>query len=141
LIQDFSYAGYRRGEAGIPTPDRNILNAVTQFGADPTGKSDSTTSIQTSLDAADNAGGYVIGTQGEPDGIELRTTGNSLPLDIAEGKGMGGSLFPPSLYHDQLARRLARRKTHVSDVSKGPSANHSAPDHPDSAASPVATSP
>jgi hypothetical protein len=85
--------------------------------------------------------GYVIGTQGEPDGIELRTTGNSLPLDIAEGEGMGGSLSPPSLYQDQLARRLARRKTHVSDVSKGPSANHSAPDHSDSSASPVATSP
>jgi hypothetical protein len=50
--------------------------------------------------------GYVIGTQGEPHGIELRTTGHSLPLDIAEGEGLGGSLSPPSLYQDQLTRRL-----------------------------------
>ena len=42
MIQDFSYAGYRRGEVGIPTPDGNVLNAVTKYGADPTGKTDST---------------------------------------------------------------------------------------------------
>lgn len=63
--------------------------------------------------------GYVIGTQGEPHGIELRTTGNSLPLDIAEGEGMGVSLLPPSLYEDQLARRLARRKNQASVLSNG----------------------
>ena len=34
MIQDFSYAGYRRGEVGIPTPDTNILNVVTQYGAE-----------------------------------------------------------------------------------------------------------
>lgn len=57
--------------------------------------------------------GYVIGTQGEPCGIELRTTGKSLPLDIAEGEGKGGTLSPSSLYQDQKFRRLGKRITKV----------------------------
>ena len=60
LIQDFSYAGYRRGEAPIPEPNGNILNAVSQYGADPSGKSDSTAAIQKALDAAGKAGGGVV---------------------------------------------------------------------------------
>ncbi len=65
--------------------------------------------------------GYVIGTSGEPHGIELRTTGNSLPLDIAEGEGKGETLSPSSLYEDQLARRLGRRNSKVSVISRGAS--------------------
>ena len=57
--------------------------------------------------------GYVIGTQGDPCGIELRTTGKSLPLDIAEGEGKGGTLIPSSLYQDQKSRRLGKRITKV----------------------------
>ncbi len=85
--------------------------------------------------------GYVIGTQGEPHGIELRTTGNSLPLDIAEGEGRGGSLAPPSLYRDQLARRLERRKSNVSVLSNGPSGIHSESGAPDPTASRVMSAP
>jgi Pectate lyase superfamily protein len=75
--------------------------------------------------------GYVIGTQGDPHGIELRTTGNSQPLDIAEGEGKGGSLSPTSLYRDQLARRLERDKTNVSILSEDSPGIHSEPDRPD----------
>ncbi|MCU0750607.1 MAG: glycoside hydrolase family 55 protein, partial [Akkermansiaceae bacterium] len=60
LIQDFSYAGYRRGEASIPEPDGKILNVVSQYGADPSGKSDSTAAIQKALDAAGKTGGGVV---------------------------------------------------------------------------------
>ena len=63
--------------------------------------------------------GYVIGTHGEQQGIELRTTGKSQPLDIAQGEGKGKSLSPSSLYQDQLARRLGLRKTKVTAVSRG----------------------
>lgn len=63
--------------------------------------------------------GYVIGTHGTQNGIELRTTGKSLPRDIAEGQGKGKTLSPSSLYQDQLARRLGKRKTKVTALSKG----------------------
>jgi hypothetical protein len=69
--------------------------------------------------------GYVIGTQGKPDGIELRTTGNSLPLDIAEGEGMGATLSPPSLYLDQLSRRMARNKSAILTPPTHPHTNTS----------------
>lgn len=64
--------------------------------------------------------GYVIGTHGAQKGIELRTSGNVAPLDIAQGEGAGKSLSPSSLYQDQLARRVGRRKTTVSVLSKSP---------------------
>jgi hypothetical protein len=85
--------------------------------------------------------GYVIGTRGEPHGIELRTTGNSLPLDIAEGEGMGATLSPSSLYQDQLARRLEGRKSSVSALSTGQSPIHFKPDGPDPSSSRLTKSP
>jgi Pectate lyase superfamily protein len=73
--------------------------------------------------------GYVIGTSGEPNGIELRTTGNSLPLDLAEGEGKGATLLPQSLYLDQLARRLDRRKSTLSVSSSDAGARPPVPGH------------
>lgn len=60
LIQDFSYAGYRRGEEPIPQIAGPIFNAVTAYGADPTGNRDSTPEIQSAIDAAAAAGGGVV---------------------------------------------------------------------------------
>ncbi|WP_217582167.1 hypothetical protein, partial [Lysinibacillus sp. GbtcB16] len=38
FLQDFSYAGYWRGEKSIPeVPPGNTYNAVTGYGADPSG--------------------------------------------------------------------------------------------------------
>lgn len=59
LIQDFSFAGYRRGETGLPSVSSPLLT-VTDYGADPTGSLDSTTAIQAALDAARSAGGGVV---------------------------------------------------------------------------------
>jgi len=59
LIQDFSYAGYRRGEEFIPTVAGPVFN-VTNYGADPTGATDSTVAIQSSINAAAAAGGGVV---------------------------------------------------------------------------------
>jgi ribosomal protein L21E len=52
LIQDFSYAGYALGEKPIPAwKEAEVLN-VTDYGADPEGRRDSTAAIQKALDAA-----------------------------------------------------------------------------------------
>jgi len=59
LIQDFSYAGYQRGEAFIPTVTGPIFS-VTSYGADPTGTTDSTIAIQNAINAAAAAGGGVV---------------------------------------------------------------------------------
>ncbi len=58
ILQDFSYAGYARGERPIPTSGSlPRFNAVELFGADPNGIQDSTAAIQKALDAAGRAGG------------------------------------------------------------------------------------
>ncbi|MDR6879896.1 glycosyl hydrolase family 28-related protein [Bacillus sp. 3255] len=61
FLQDFSYAGYWRGEKSIPAdPPGNTYNAVTQYGADPSGAADSTTAIQNAINAAGIAGGGIV---------------------------------------------------------------------------------
>lgn len=59
LIQDFSYAGYRRGEEEIPQVAGPVFDA-TAYGADPTGGADSTAAIQSAINAAAAAGGGVV---------------------------------------------------------------------------------
>jgi hypothetical protein len=59
LIQDFSYAGYHRGEEPIPSPAGPLFN-VTAYGADPTGTADSTAAIQAAINAAGAVGGGVV---------------------------------------------------------------------------------
>ena len=57
LIQDFSYAGYRRSEVELPEVTDPIFDVVDDFGADPSGQSNSTDEIQDAIDAATAAGG------------------------------------------------------------------------------------
>ena len=60
LIQDFSYAGYRRSEVELPNVTGPIFNVVEDYGADPSGDTDTTTQIQDAIDAAAEAGGGVV---------------------------------------------------------------------------------
>ena len=61
VVQDFSFAGYRRGELPLPvTPPGLTYNAVTGYGADPTGAVDSTVAIQNAINAAASAGGGIV---------------------------------------------------------------------------------
>ena len=50
--------------------------------------------------------GYVIGTSGAVNGASNPTAGNTAPADHLEGIGAGETLDPPSLYLDQLTRRI-----------------------------------
>ncbi len=59
LIQDFSYAGYRRGEIEIPAVRGPVFD-VLAHGADPTGETDSTNAIQAAINAAAAVGGGVV---------------------------------------------------------------------------------
>lgn len=59
-IQDFSYAGYHAGAAQIPNISGPIYDAFTVFGADPTGLNDSSSAIQSAINAAAAAGGGVV---------------------------------------------------------------------------------
>ncbi|MFH1496518.1 MAG: glycosyl hydrolase family 28-related protein [Verrucomicrobiota bacterium] len=60
FLHDFSYAGYRRGEAEPPRVDGPVHDAVRDCGADNTGKTDATGAIQAAIDAAQSAGGGVV---------------------------------------------------------------------------------
>lgn len=60
FLHDFSYAGYRRGEAEPPRVGGPVHDAVGDFGADNTGKTDATGAIQAAVNAAQSAGGGVV---------------------------------------------------------------------------------
>ncbi len=61
FLQDFSYAGYRRGESAIPSPAGPVFDVTAApYSADPTGVNDSTAAIQAAIDAAETAGGGVV---------------------------------------------------------------------------------
>jgi len=61
MLQDFSFAGYRRGEVPLPVqPPGAIFNAVTVYGADSSATADRTVAIQTAINAAQAAGGGIV---------------------------------------------------------------------------------
>jgi hypothetical protein len=62
VLQDFSYAGYRAGEAPIPDVAGPVFDASrAPFHADSTGKVDATEAIQAAINAAgDSPGGGVV---------------------------------------------------------------------------------
>lgn len=61
FLHDFSYAGYRNGEAE-PGQDvaADTIDVVADHGADPTGTADATAAFQAAFDAATQAGGAVV---------------------------------------------------------------------------------
>lgn len=89
FIQDFSYAGYRRGEVAVPRVEGPVFD-VTTFGADPAGAVDSTAAIQAALDAARSAGGGVVSLP--PGTFKIAHAGGNEVLRIAgNGVVMRGS--------------------------------------------------
>lgn len=60
FLHDFSYAGYECGEQELPTEMPGLYADVTAYGADSTGKNDSTAAIQSAIDAVEAAGGGTV---------------------------------------------------------------------------------
>lgn len=65
FLQDFSYAGYQKGEAPLSLDGLDVYNVVEDFGADPTGETDSTNAIQSAINAAANGGGVIFLPDGQ----------------------------------------------------------------------------
>jgi len=61
FLHDCSYAGYHGGGKALPDfAGGSTLDVVADFGADPTGSTDSTAAIQEAIDAAGAAGGGTV---------------------------------------------------------------------------------
>lgn len=60
LLHDFSYAGYRHGEAPLPGLRRARRFLVGDFGAKATGDRNAGPAIQAAIDAAERAGGGIV---------------------------------------------------------------------------------
>ena len=61
FLQDFSYAGYARGEKPLPSATGTIYDVTkSPYSADKTGVNDATGAIQKAINAAQTAGGGVV---------------------------------------------------------------------------------
>lgn len=61
FLQDYSYAGYKRGEQTIPAPSGKIFDVTkTPYSADKTGNQDATAAIQKAIDDAQTNNGGVV---------------------------------------------------------------------------------
>lgn len=86
ILQDFSFAGYRRGELPLPvSPPGPTIDAVAAYGADPTGTVDSTVAIQNALNAAAAAGGGIVTLRAGTYRISPQST-NSYCLQITASR-------------------------------------------------------
>ncbi len=101
FVHDFSFAGYRYGQAPPATP-HGATYVVTERGADATGQRDATGAVQQAIDAARAAGGGVVwfppGTyriDGQlavtSSGIVLRGSGASSVLRFTKARGLAHS--------------------------------------------------
>jgi hypothetical protein len=106
-LQDFSYAGYHRGEKELPERTGELIDVTAAaYGADPKGEKDSTLAIQAALDAAAKAGGGIVflpsGTYriAPPAGekVALRVEGDNIVL---RGAGAGKTF----LFNDSFDMR------------------------------------
>ena len=61
FLQDYSYAGYKRGEVAIPTPIGTVFDVTkSPYNADKTGTNDATAAIQKAIDDAQTNNGGIV---------------------------------------------------------------------------------
>ncbi len=108
FLQDFSYAGYARGEKPIPEISGPVMDVTKPpYQADPTGKTDSTAAIQAAINEAGKMKGAVVylpaGTYrvAPPEGSSaaLKIEENNIVL---RGDGAGKTF----LFNDAVVMRL-----------------------------------
>ncbi len=94
VIQDFSYAGYRRGAAQLPDITGPIFNVTSApYNADPTGTNDATTAIQAAITAAGQQGGGVVFLPAGTYRVSVGSKNEALLIDkpniVLRGAGIG----------------------------------------------------
>jgi hypothetical protein len=97
FLHDFSYAGYRSGEAALPVISGPVFDVVA-YGAVADDLTDATASFQEAIDAAEVAGGVVFVPAGtyridgllvvEASGVVLRGEGTTSQLHFTKTIGM-----------------------------------------------------
>ena len=88
FLPDVSYAGYRNGEAALPiNADRPTVDVVSDFGADPTGATDTTAAIQSALDSGEDRTVFFPEGTYRVDGLLTVTR----PGVVLRGRGFGAS--------------------------------------------------
>jgi len=123
LIQDFSYAGYRRGEEPIPEITGPVFDVTTApYNADPTGTSDSTTAIQSAINAAAAAEGGVVFLPAGTYLVEPQGTNNfALRIQhsniVLRGAGVGETFILNTSY--EMRSKAVIRVTPLSNPSLG----------------------
>ncbi|SFD54382.1 Pectate lyase superfamily protein [Paenibacillus catalpae] len=73
------------------------------------------------VESEQSGNGYVIGTKGPVNGVNVQITGSipeadTKPFDMAEGVGEGERLSPQSLFEDQYARRESQLGTGLASL-------------------------
>ncbi len=123
LLQDFSYAGYRRGETAIPAVAGPVFDVTdAPYHADSSGTSDSTAAIQAAIDAAAAAEGgvvflpagtYLVEPQGT-DSAALRIADSNIVL---RGAGVGQTFILNTSYvmRSKAIIRIAPPSTALGD--------------------------
>ncbi len=130
FLHDFSYAGYRAGEAPPDAPP-GAIHDVTTFGADASGTSDATVAITRAIAAAAAAGGGVVFFPAgsyrvdgvltvAASGVVLRGAGTDSVLRFTKGSGMGNKAhltFAGSVARDAARPLVADAAARAREVS------------------------
>lgn len=95
FLHDFSYAGYEKGEKDVPTEMSGLYVNVVDYGADATGANDSTSAIQSAINAVQDAGGGTVYLPAGTYKVKPASNSNSSALTIKgsnilfKGAGVG----------------------------------------------------
>ncbi len=103
FLQDYSYAGYQRGEVDVPAPTGKVFDVTkTPYNADKTGAADATAAIQKAIDDAQiNNGGVVYlpaGTYKVSPGSNPQALRISKSNIYLKGDGIGKTFILNSSY-------------------------------------------
>ena len=103
FLQDYSYAGYQRGEVDVPAPAGKVFDVTkAPYSADKTGAADATAAIQKAIDDAQTNNGGVVylptGTYKVSPGSNAQSLRISKSNIYLKGDGIGKTFILNSSY-------------------------------------------